>query len=452
MKNGLLKSFWILLIFFNLIFFESILLAFMGVSDFFWAIANFDVGCVVLGCAVGIVSLVFLVYYFRHRMRKNSIVEVVEFKCPDDMTPAEVGFLIDGVVDSEDLSAMFVYWANKKYIEIVQGGKDKKKEQKLKKLVEKLPDDARSYEKKLFSAIFGKQKEVDVNTLGDRLQGNSALTNSVRTVETIVSKKYFNTSAIWSRQVFLCIFAFLFYIAVMYFRLEYYVDVIPIVEGCLAVAGTALFVIAADFYLKYYDYRHKNNVKKGRVFSLVFLVIVIAALAGLCVYFFYTDYYQAIFLVCFCALLLLVVFLCKNIEIYKPDGQKKLGQVLGFRNFIQVAEKDRIEMLVNDDPTVFYHVLPYAFVLGVSDKWIKNLDVLKIESVENKRMMNDITFYNLFFLNTHVRFTNLMRFARVGRIAGTVISYGQGRGGISIGRGNGGGSKGGSNFGGIRRR
>ncbi|MPN46599.1 hypothetical protein SDC9_194190 [bioreactor metagenome] len=55
-------------------------------------------------------------------------------------------------------------------------------------------------------------------------------------------------------------------------------------------------------------------------------------------------------------------------------GSMLLGRLLGFKNFLERAEKQRIERLVQENPTYFYDVLPYAYVLGVSDKWAKNFE------------------------------------------------------------------------------
>lgn len=50
-------------------------------------------------------------------------------------------------------------------------------------------------------------------------------------------------------------------------------------------------------------------------------------------------------------------------------GSLKNEELLGFREFIDKAEKDRIERLAKEDPTLFDRVLPYALVFGLEDKW-----------------------------------------------------------------------------------
>jgi uncharacterized membrane protein len=44
-------------------------------------------------------------------------------------------------------------------------------------------------------------------------------------------------------------------------------------------------------------------------------------------------------------------------------------ELFGFREFIERAEKERIERLAKDDPTLFDRVLPFALVFGLEDRW-----------------------------------------------------------------------------------
>jgi len=69
-------------------------------------------------------------------------------------------------------------------------------------------------------------------------------------------------------------------------------------------------------------------------------------------------------------------------------GVKKLKELLGFKEFVMTAEKDRIELFLKEEPEAYKKILPYAFLFGVKEKWLapaKNLqesfldeDVLKL--------------------------------------------------------------------------
>ncbi len=50
-------------------------------------------------------------------------------------------------------------------------------------------------------------------------------------------------------------------------------------------------------------------------------------------------------------------------------GSRAFRECLGFQRFVRLAEKDRIQVLAKDDPTIFGRLLPYAVVLGVADQW-----------------------------------------------------------------------------------
>ena len=79
----------------------------------------------------------------------------------------------------------------------------------------------------------------------------------------------------------------------------------------------------------------------------------------------------------------LISFICFK-EMLKPNwyGRQVLGQLLGLKKFIEVAEKHRLEKMVEENPEYFYQILPFAYVLGVSDKWIKQFENIAVPPPE----------------------------------------------------------------------
>lgn len=65
-----------------------------------------------------------------------------------------------------------------------------------------------------------------------------------------------------------------------------------------------------------------------------------------------------------------------------PKGGEILGKILGFKYFLKTAEKEKLEALVNENPSYFYDILPYTYVLGVSKKWIKKFEDIAIPPAE----------------------------------------------------------------------
>ncbi len=67
-----------------------------------------------------------------------------------------------------------------------------------------------------------------------------------------------------------------------------------------------------------------------------------------------------------------------NLPKRNNNGLKLLGALLGLKHFIEVAKKHELEMLVKDNPNYFYDILPYAYILDVSDKWIKKFENITV--------------------------------------------------------------------------
>lgn len=87
------------------------------------------------------------------------------------------------------------------------------------------------------------------------------------------------------------------------------------------------------------------------------------------------------YICCIIGVLIAVVAFILSCFIRKrtDDGYKYRQHINGFKLFLETAEKQRLEALVEENPTYFYNILPFAYVLGVSDKWIKNFEGIAME-------------------------------------------------------------------------
>jgi uncharacterized membrane protein len=87
-------------------------------------------------------------------------------------------------------------------------------------------------------------------------------------------------------------------------------------------------------------------------------------------------------LVWFAAVLFVLLMAASLAVVYMQQRTKKsielMGRLLGLKNFIETAELDRINMLVEENPNYFFNVLPYAYVMGLTDKWAKNFEKINV--------------------------------------------------------------------------
>ncbi len=83
-------------------------------------------------------------------------------------------------------------------------------------------------------------------------------------------------------------------------------------------------------------------------------------------------------IICVVGMILCIKYLPKRTQY----GNEMLGKLRGFRSFLEKAEKSKLEAMVLQNPTYFYDILPYTYVLGVSDKWIKKFETIALRAPE----------------------------------------------------------------------
>ena len=64
-------------------------------------------------------------------------------------------------------------------------------------------------------------------------------------------------------------------------------------------------------------------------------------------------------------------------------GELITARVKGFKNYLLTAEKDQLEAQVENNPYYFFDILPYAYALHVSKKWVKKFENMNIQFPES---------------------------------------------------------------------
>ena len=121
-----------------------------------------------------------------------------------------------------------------------------------------------------------------------------------------------------------------------------------------------------------------------------------------------------------------------------------LNQLLGFKDFLECAEKDQLETLIEDNPDYYYTTLSYANVLGVSDKWMEKFEDLTLPDPAFYQSAEP--FHNTIMFNAAYR--AVFATIRENSIAMPANANSCGRGGHGGGFSGGGGGFSGGGFGG----
>jgi uncharacterized membrane protein YgcG len=316
--------------------------------------------------------------------RDSRIFPTVEFYAPPGMTPADIGYICDGRVDPYDITSLIIYWADKQYLTITENsekkGLIKKKYFTLTKLRELEPE-AKEYEKEMFYALFN-QHGNGISVTTEDLQDSFYLTmGSIRSMVSQLYKGskdtriYTVSGSITGFIIKILSFGASFITSLVLFQriTNVFLDKVAIMA---LIAGAIMLVVVWLLTGLIYNWKWMTSPKK--FIAAVIRIIVNVAVFGVTLYFaamhglvlFVVTGYITTFVT-----LLLSAYCMKRTK----TGDAYMEKILGFRDFLLHAEKDRINTLVNENPEYFYNVLPFAMVLGVTDKWARKFQDITIE-------------------------------------------------------------------------
>lgn len=297
--------------------------------------------------------------------RDPKLVKTVEFYAPNQLTPAEIGYVVDGCVDTGDLTAMIVYFAEKGYLEIHEYEEDQFE------LIKKMPipSTEKKYAQTLFNAYFSQGDCVKMNELPE------ALSDFYEVAGEQVQADYEGENALYrpasrgcrvfGSVLYLALAVIPAFLAIMtYYNADWRVALAP----AALTAGGGLF-----FILTVFDSWNSTShgVRKAGLIMGVVLVAANALMNAILIVMLLGKFLLAVLAIV--SLAVSVVFIVL-MNARTKKSTEMLGKILGFRDFIETAELDKLKLMVEDNPSYFYDIMPYAFVFGLSDKWIEHFD------------------------------------------------------------------------------
>lgn len=396
--------------------------------------------------------------------KDNKVIETVEFYPPENLNSAEVAYFYKGNVHSKDIVSLLIYLANKGYIKIEETKKENtffnKKGFKIIKIKDYQGDNLNEERflnglfkpKKLDSKEIQEYDDENIEKIGDKLitevTDEELEDNFYKVINAIKrnlnSKK--NKREIFEKQVFKYQLPIIFMIialciSIIIPTIEYYPLMVPIMNSVFIIVGC--FVILS---------MGKEAFSSMSDTPLIIPIIMILACAFgfiiLPMYFLISPKitqdpsYLLIFIFAIITIIIMMIMI-KLAPKRTERGNELLGKIRGFKNFLETAESQKLEALVNENPTYFYDILPYTYVLGISNNWIKKFESVAIPEpnwyIGNKSF--DITSFGSFTNNTITAATRAM----------TSSPYSGGNDGIgssSSSGSSGGGSSGGGSGGG----
>ena len=329
--------------------------------------------------------------------RDEKVIETVEFYPPKEFNSLEVGFLYKGKADNKDVTSLLIYLANKGYIKISELKDSNPSSNSINFKITKLKEyDGDNINEELFlKGLFSDNRKIlnkNEVTIED-LKDNFYVTMS-EILYNINNPK--NKDLLFEKLLSHNRILVLLMIVISYFIINIY----PLVQYDNVVRSIVIIIFSLAFLLIAFYIFVVTSDKFSRFFSLFFVVVGIIPLYSLGLPWISLDKYYFIgYIVCLvCILAMVIIF--KYLPKRTSYGNEILGKTIGFKNFLETTEKYKLEALVGQNPSYFYDVLPYTYVLDISDKWIKNFEVISMgapywyEGYTNFNVDNFMSFTN----------------------------------------------------------
>lgn len=360
--------------------------------------------------------------------KDEQIYPIINFNA-NGLNPAETGYLIDGNCAPSDLTSLIYYWASKGYLNIIDS---KNNNDIILKKLKPLDTNHKKYEFTMFNALFRKSDTVTIGSLKNSFY--TTITQAQIEIRQEYSGKLFH-----AKSFFFAVIVTL--LTVLAAAIPIAIDGVKIHQSFLNIAGF-MFAIPAAIIFVAGSWLFRKEPKLGTrkktyyiLFGLLILLCCLIMIPLLTTNFFVPKAHAILYAITFAITMCIAPFIQKRTDYYHGI----LNDITGFRNFIKEAEKEKLEMLLKENPQYYYDILPYANVLGVSTEWMNKFQGLTIEPPYWYRSYRpfDFILFNAAFSRSMTTITS------------TVISRpapsGQGGGGFggSMGGGFGGGGFGG---------
>lgn len=400
-----------------------------------------DVGHSTIDYIIFLIPVIFLgitiLLWFKYN-KNDKVIETVEFYPPDELNSLDVGFLYKGKTENKDVTSLLIFLANKGYLEIIDNSIDlnskkinlsqNSKENVNKKIIElqnKIVIERKNnpnskkikyYENMLdiykdFDTSIDYKGYVDKYSINKLNKDEKFLIRKLKDYDgtdineqwfmeglfecgrtDVTDKMLYNNFYVTNNKILnnvnKCNINKVFeksnkkvkiFIVLMLIVTFLLITILPMITygqpelllGAIVFPGIGFSLLFGVLFSKLDFVSKLFAVLFGLGFGglpwlfITFPIIIQDS-------FYLTGYVIGVI----CMLIMGIIFKCPSKR--TKYGNEMLGKIRGFKNFLETVEKEKLESLVMQNPNYFYDILPYTYVLGISDKWIKKFETISL--------------------------------------------------------------------------
>ena len=354
-------------------------------KDYFVLRNNYTDILAKIGTTVAVMTFIYTLIILYKYGRDKKLSDIITFKLPKELDVSNTYYLkYKTTTDYRKIvPALIIEFANEGYIEIGDGADRQEKGIFAKKPkdrfdIVKIKDyNGNQYRKKIFDALFSKGdvltekniKKVGQNIVTAVTEGEEVIQNSK------FDKEVYDQSGL--KHVWKILGMTIIPLIILFLGAVSFVGSIGITFKVISTIAILVSIFMSVMCLKQTS---RTTTIIGVVIQLI-IIIIMLVYAGIEAKFI-SGLGSGIYYIASAILLSLQVLISFWMEKKTQKGMMYEAQVNGFVKYIKTAREEELKEMVIEHPKMFFDILPYTYIFGISKLWINKFSNIEIEKPE----------------------------------------------------------------------
>ena len=354
-------------------------------KDYFILRNNYTDILAKIGTVLAVMTFIYTLIILYKYGRDKKLSDIITFKLPKELDVSNTYYLkYKTTTDYRKIvPALIIEFANEGYIEIGDGADRQEKGIFAKKPkdrfdIVKIKDyNENQYRKKIFDALFSKGDvitEKNIKKVGQNIV--TAVTEGVEIMQNSkFDKEVYDQSGL--KHVWKILGMTIIPLIILFLGAVSFVGSIGLTFKIISTIAILASIFMSVMCLKKAS---RTTTVIGVVIQLI-IIIIMLVYAGVEAKFI-SGLGSGIYYIVSAILLSLQVLISFWMEKKTQKGMMYEAQVNGFVKYIKTAREEELKEMVIEHPTMFFDILPYTYIFGISKLWINKFSNIEIEKPE----------------------------------------------------------------------
>ena len=354
-------------------------------KDYFILRNNYTDILAKIGTAVAVMTFIYTLIILYKYGRDKKLSDIITFKLPKELDVSNTYYLkYKTTTDYRKIvPALIIEFANEGYIEIGDGADRQEKGIFAKKpkdrfdIVKIKEYNGNQYRKKIFDALFSKGDVITEKNI--KKVGQNIVTAVTEGVEIMQNSKFdkdvYDQSGL--KHVWKILGITIIPLIILFLGAVSFVGSIGLT---FKIISTIAILVSIFMFVMCLTKTSRTTTVIGVVIQLI-IIIIMLVYAGLEAKFI-SGLGSGVYYIVSTILLSLQVLISFWMEKKTQKGMMYEAQVNGFVKYIKTAREEELKEMVMEHPTMFFDILPYTYIFGISKLWINKFSNIEIEKPE----------------------------------------------------------------------